>query len=117
MGPIPRLFQSHSKWPFHPWFVNGGDPITTYDTWDDPPKRDVFSTPGEESLELARELFSAKLNKNNGQQPGEGTTTGCGRYDRNPEKTKNNSEHGHLLWFGLGLQHGHHLNQRFILIK
>ena len=45
-----------------------------YDTWDDPPKRDVFPTPGEESLELARELFSAKLSKKNNN-----TTTGKGQ--------------------------------------
>ena len=27
------------------WFVNGGDPITTYDTWNDPPSTqfaDIF---------------------------------------------------------------------------
>ena len=25
-----------------PWLINGGDPFTTYDTWDDPPSRGPF---------------------------------------------------------------------------
>ena len=33
---------SPSKWPLTPWLINGGDPITTYKSWDDPPSTSKY---------------------------------------------------------------------------
>ena len=33
-----RVVGAAFKWPFL-WLINGGDPITTYILWDDPPSR------------------------------------------------------------------------------
>lgn len=74
-----------------PWKINGGVKEPTM-----PPPPPV---PIQESLELARELFSSRLsrNKNRGRD-----SLGELEGIEKSWKTKNN-EHGHLLWFGCNM--------------
>ena len=37
----PKYGFSPSKWPNSMAEINGGDPITTYKSWDDPPSRSI----------------------------------------------------------------------------
>ena len=43
-----------SKWPFNPWFINGGEPYHLYTKWDDHPSRNLTNRddPGLPSLKL-----------------------------------------------------------------